>query len=273
MNELNVFNYQSSRQFLLDCFNKIKTKNSSFSIRAWARKINCSHAQLVMILQGKRPLRLRHLAFLQKSIKLSSQELLYLQALVQFDSATTAEEKDLAYLWLSELNPGKNHKSKDIEHYHAIAHWVHAAILAMTDLADFSCSEREISRRLRGKVTPIEVRSALKRLIELELIQKNENGKFKAVFQRTSTPDDLKNEGARQYHLGVMKLAEGALEDVTLDKREFQSFAFAINETKLPLAKKMIRRFRERLAEAVGSENASNVYQMNMQFFQLTETL
>ena len=88
-----------------DVFIEKKAKNGSFTFRSWARKMGCSHAQLIMLLRGKRPFRQRHIRFLKNGIKLSSQEMLYLQALIQFESSTSVEEKELGSIPSSPARP------------------------------------------------------------------------------------------------------------------------------------------------------------------------
>ena len=46
---------------------------------------------------------------------------------------------------------------------------------------------------------------------------------------------------------------------------------FAIDPSKIPLAKEEIRRFRTRMAKLMPSDEPNTVYQLNIQFFELTE--
>src|SRR5690606_34637345 len=124
------------------------------SIRKWCKAMGLSaHSHIVMILQGKRSLTLKQVPYLAKGLELSSPERLYFQALIQFECARTEEERDLCRLWLSEANPGHPMQVREIDEYITIAHWVHMAILAMTDNREFSGVPEEIHRRLGKKVT------------------------------------------------------------------------------------------------------------------------
>ena len=108
------------------------------------------------------------------------------------------------------------------------------------------------------------------RLMDLDLLKWSENGELIPTYNNITTKDDVKNEGAKEYHRQVLKLAQNAIEEQELNEREFQSFTMAIAKEKIPIAKDMIRRFRGRLSKAVSS-NGDNVYQTSIQFFQLTK--
>ncbi len=253
---VSVFSYDNPRQFLLDSLAERQAREPGFSVRALARDMELkSHALLVMLLQGKRPLRVKHAGFLAKGFGLSSQERLYLQALIQFDSAEDPEEQQLCRLWLSDLNPEHDFQIHETSEYAVISQWLHMVILAMTELRDFSPAADKIAKRLKGKVSVHEVRAALTRLFDLKLLQLRENGRVESSFQRVTTKDDVVNLAARQYHKEMSDLAKAAVDELPIE-----------------LAKEMIRKFRASVAKAVSSNPGDEIYQMNIQFFRLTES-
>jgi uncharacterized protein (TIGR02147 family) len=269
-----VFQYQSARQFLLDYVAHQQKSTPGFSLRKWAKSMGLgSHTHLTMILQGKRSLTLKHAPFFAKGTELSSPERLYFQALIQFENAETPEERDLCRLWMSEANPGGDYRVREVDEYIVISHWVHMAILAMTDNKDIKGTAEEIHARLGGskaKVSITEVRAAMERLRALELVRE-ENGKLICTYARITTRDDVANRGAREYHKQVARLGIDAIEEQAVDEREFQSFAVSVPRDKIALAKEMIRKFRTQFYEAMTSEPGDDVYQTQIQFFRLTE--
>ena len=229
-----------------------------------------SHALLVMILQGKRSLSLKQVPYFSKGMNLSTPERLYFQALIQFENASSPEEKDLCRLWLDEANPGKEYRVREIDEYIVIAHWVHMAILALTDNKNFSGKPEEIKLRLGEKVSLAEIRSALERLRALDLVRE-EKGRLICTSARVTTKDDVANRGAREYHKQVARLGIDSIERQSVDEREFQSFAVSVPKAKIPLAKEMIRKFRTQFYQAMTMEPGDEVYQTQIQFFRLTE--
>lgn len=251
----------------------MQAKEPGLSVRLLATRMGMkSHALLLMLLQGKRPLRVKHASALSKGLELSSQERLYFQALIQLDNATDFEEKQLCNLWLSELHPAQPTRVKELEDFELVSNWLHMAILALSETEGADLTAEGIAQRFPKKTTVAEVRSAIECLKNKGLIESIDAIRFKPTYQRVTTADDIRNEGARKYHRSVMKLAEQALEAVPLNRREFQSFSIGIAEEKVPLAKEMIRKFRAQFVKAMGAEPGNEVYQCNIQFFQLTES-
>jgi len=267
-----IFQYQSAHRYLLDFVSFKQSSDAAFSLRKWSRQMDLnSHALLVMILQGKRKLSLRHVPALSKGLELSSPERLYFQALIQYENASSAEEKSLCMIWLAEANPGSGKSIKEVDEYMAISHWVHMAILAMCDNHSFSGTPEEIHRRLGGKISLAEVRSAVARLFSLGLLTVKD-GKTKSTFNRVTTKDDISSAGARVYHKQVAQMAIAAVDNQAVTDREFQSFAVSISRKNLNIAKEMIRKFRTQLYQAMTLEPGDEVYQTQIQFFRLTES-
>lgn len=270
MEAINVYNYQDPRQLLLDALAEMQKERPELSVRKWAREMELkSHSLLVMLLQGKRPLRVQHTTFLSKGLGLSTNEQMYFQTLVQYQNADTIEEKNLISTFLTDLHPGGEFKSRELDEFEVLSNWIHMTILAMTQLRDFKGTEEEVCKLLGGKVTINEVRAAMTRLMNLDLLAWTDDGLLKPTYNYVTTKDDVLSRGAREYHRQVMDLAKDALEEVPLEQREFQSFTMAVAKDKVSLAKSMIRQFRQKLHKAV-SGKGDNVYQTNIQFFQLT---
>lgn len=267
-----IYHYQSPRQFLLDRVNALQKAEAPVSIRQLSTKMGFkSHTLLVMLLQGKRPLRVKHAGPIATGLGLSSQERLFLQALIQFDCAQDLEEKRLCQIWLSELHPERDVKTHRLEQFELVANWIHMAILSVSETTDFDPAPESIAKRLGGRVTAHDVRAAVERLKSLKLIEFAADGRFRPTGHRTTSPDDVANAGVRRYHREVMGLAQEALDRVPLEQREFQAFSISVPDTKVPLAKELVRKFRSQFAKAIGLDDGDEVYQMNIQFFQLTE--
>src|SRR5437870_2736733 len=95
MNAASVFEYQNPRQFLLDSLATRQKVESGFSVRALARAMGISHSLLILLLQNKRPLRTKHAVSIAKGLGLTAAEQLYLQALIQFESAKSPEDRQV----------------------------------------------------------------------------------------------------------------------------------------------------------------------------------
>lgn len=273
LSSVSIYNYENPSQFLLDRVGDLQRNDAGLSIRLLAKRMGFkSHSLLLMLLQGKRPLRVKHAQFLARGLGLNSTEQLYLQALIQYESARDMEEKQLCQHWLSEINPRPLPSARVLQEFECVSNWIHMAILALSDLPGFAENAQAIARRFRNAVKPAEVRAAIERLKSLGLLQYNKDGLLQATDARLTTQDDVANQGARKYHGQVVELSKAALENTPLEQREFQSFTIAMDSARIPEAKEMIRKFRIQFAREMGKGVANEVFQCNLQFFQLTES-
>jgi uncharacterized protein (TIGR02147 family) len=270
---LSVFDYSLASDFFNDLFKEAKAMDKATRelSEVWGFK---SASEMIFVLKKKKWMKLDHVAQIAKAIGLSDKEALYWKVLLQFERAATENEKNLYQLFLNDLKGEDNHEVyKTIDNLAVISHWVHMAIINMTTLKNFAGTEKEIYDLLNGRVNLEEIREAMARLLSLQLLSYDEAGKLKATFTKLNTPNDVTIVGVHKYYEQVFNLAIDAIK-VPTDKREFQTFSLPINKSTLPIAKNLIRDFRSQFVKAIEqSENGDQVFQMNIQFFPLTDDI
>ena len=82
---------------------------------------------------------------------------------------------------------------------------------------------------------------------------------------------DVPSQVSRSFHKQYFQKASTALDDQELEDREFFSYTMAISKKRVVLAKQLIREFQKKLAKALETDEADDVYQVNLQFFSLTK--
>jgi uncharacterized protein (TIGR02147 family) len=267
-----IFDYSNPQIFLSEMMTAHQKIDPSFSIRRWAKEMGVSHTLLAMFLQGKRDIKLKHVEYLTRSITLTTSEKLYLQALIEFNSAETAEQKVLLQTWLSELHPGGNKRAIEFSAFRVISDWIHFAILALCSHPFGKPNSTQIEDNFKHKVDPRSVQNAINRLIELNLLKKDTDGTFHTLPEGLSSINDENNLGVQEYHRQVSDLAKMALVEQDPLEREFQGIALLVPHQKRALAKQLIRRFRDQFCKSMKLEEdqPSEAYQLNLQFFRLS---
>ena len=267
-----VYQYQNTKQFVLDWLSDRQKSDPSYSLRKCAKEMGISHSLLVLLIGGKRPIKLKHAPALAQAMKLSSHERMYLQAMIEFNQAKSIEQKEMMAQYMASLNPGSNFIVKEIEEFKTISSWLHMALLEATRLKTFDGSDQFLIRYFSPQSPPNETRAAIERLKQIGLLITDQNNKLVACAKQITTKDDISSQAVRKYHKDVSILAQSAVDAQTVQEREFQSFALAIDPQDIPLAKEMIRKFRVQLSQALQKSTASQIYHVNLQFFRLTES-
>jgi uncharacterized protein (TIGR02147 family) len=267
----NLYDYRSARRYVLDFLAVQQKQNRRFSIRGWSKAMGLkTHSLLVMMLQGKRKISEKQIPYLAKGLGLTPQDRRYFQALVQLENSETPEEKSVAENWIQDVTPSSTGGPVITDDFWVVSHWIHMAVLEITALKSFDGTFDSIEDRLSLQFSRLEILSAVERLLSVKLLKKNGD-----LLERTSigvtTRPDVPSKAVRKYHQQVAQLAIDAIEIDPVTKREFQGLAISVKEDQIPVAKKMIIEFREKFGREMASPAGDEVYQMNLQFFRISD--
>jgi uncharacterized protein (TIGR02147 family) len=251
----------SIQKLLHEKFSEIRLRNPSFSLRAFAQRLDISPSALSEVLNGKRAVSEKWIPKLAERLSLSPREIKKLQkSFADTEALKTGGAKKEALKAYTEIT---------MDQYHMISDWFHFGILSLAETADFKDEPAWIAQRLN--ITMSQTKSALERLERLNLLVRGKDGHLKHSGQPYSTTDEIANLALRKSHSQNLELARRSLEVDALKERDFTYITMAIDPEKIPTAKKMIRQFRDRLCAYLESEEKKEVYQMCIQMFPLTK--
>lgn len=269
-----VTEYLNFRQFLQDFYLAKKRVNASYSYRVFVNKGELSSpSHLKMVIDGSRNLTHATIPKYVKAIgfqkKIESQ---FFELLVQYNQETDTDKKIALFNEMMALKKKQGLSLLEKHQFDLLAHWFYVAIYVLIDLKGFTPDPEWIAERLRKKVTPKQVREALDALENLGLIAKDAERGYKQTQGGLSTAEDLRNLSAQRYHQQMIELAQDSLKNDPTDVREFNGVTLKISREKLSLIKEKIRIFRKEINELTSNmEDLDQVYQLNIQFFPITE--
>jgi uncharacterized protein (TIGR02147 family) len=269
-----IYDYLDFRAFLKDWFDARKAANPRFSHRAFVRRTGRKSPSLLAdIIAARRsvPKALAH--DLSDAMGLKLDESAFFMALVDFEQASTAAEKNRAWQRIASSRRFKQARRLDGEAFRFLTHWYYPAIHEMAAMPDFDADPTLISRRLRPRITPTEAAQALRCMRELGLLAEDEGGRLRQTDRTVTTPREAVGLAAFNYHFGMLGLAQEALETVDHDQRHFVGLTLAIPSSKTPELKQLMAETADRLCElADGADgDRDRVVQVNLNFFPLTE--
>jgi uncharacterized protein (TIGR02147 family) len=242
------------KNILMEELTKRQTRNTSYSLRAFARDLGIGATTLSDVLADKRNLSKTNLAKVMEKLLLSPVERDRLWSNYK-ESVNRAPEVDLKTLL-------------DEDVFRLIADWHYLAILSLVKLKESQSDPEWFANRLGIKSE--EVSEALESLQRLQLIKKV-RGRFVRTAKSLTTSKDVPSAAIRKHHTQNLRLAEDSLHRDAVAYREFGSVTLAVNLEKLPLAKEMIFKARKKIADLLEDENASEVYTLSFQLFPLTK--
>ena len=116
---------------------------------------------------------------------------------------------------------------------------------------------------------------ALDRLLALGMVEWNEkNKKWILIEEAVSNVDENYSQIAnRKMQKQLLEKAVNALELIPFENRDQSSISFPMSKNKIKEAKLLLKEFRMKFAEILqNDENASDVYQLVLGFYPLTQT-
>ena len=249
--------------------------HTSRNLNTWAKRLGYkSPSSLSMILTGERLPSDEMVEKLSVDLKMSGREKRYFKLLVDLEKKKKKNQDTTEVLKsIQKASTEKNSFAIDLNVFSTISEWHYLAIKQLITTESFVEDENWIYRRLRKKVTVGQIRIAMKNLTDLGIIGHDETGRLRVLKPGLITTNDVPSSAIKKHHLGMLELALQALVEQTVEERQINSTTLKVKNSDLPEAKKFIFDFIKEFANRFYTEATDDVYQLNVQFFELTKNL
>lgn len=241
-------------------FVELQSKNSRYSLRSFAAKLDVHVGALSAIMNGKRNVS-RDLAE-----RISRRLLIDPQKRMELLDLFPERRK---YTRVSDVQEGPRYLEIEATQFKMIAEWEHYAVLSLMNTSDFNDDSSWISERLG--ITEPRALEVLRRLFESGLIKRNENDKLVRTHTSIRSSDDTVNLSLRKSHDVTLDLARESLNRDGIHERDFGYITMAIDPKNISVAKEMIRKFQDEVCEVLESGNRTEVYRFSTQLFPMTK--
>jgi uncharacterized protein (TIGR02147 family) len=248
------------RQILTSEFERRRKLNGSYSLRAFAKRLVVSPAQLSQLMSGKRPLSSKMASRIAEKLALSpSERRTVFQSLVR---------QKLGEMGSWHSDDESLRRSLEEERFRVISDWYHFAMLSLFEIPGARVDPKWIAKQLG--IQPLEAAQALRRLQQLGLVKVN--GRKVTLEQRAVDVNPQQRSAAvRRFHQQVMALASQRIETAPIEVRDFRAVCLAIDKRKLEKARGKIQKFFRELADELESGNKQEVYLFSTQLFPVKE--
>lgn len=269
--KLNIFDYSDYRKFLRD-FNDMKKRvNPSWSFGLWASKLGLnSISSITMILNGQRHAGKKIQASLIKYFQFNSKEAYYFEELVKI-AKSSKDDPSLTILLLEQNDDLKTLRDENTEQVDLFFNWKAHCIKELTQIKDFRPDGEWIQKRTNGLIKKDEANKLLSALLKNKFLEQNNiDGKETLVAVTSIHPTkEVTMDSAKAYHKGLMDNSYEAI-NINKEKRALHSSTLSLLKTDIPKAKEMIREFQMKFSDEIEQNPADEVYQLNIQFFPLS---
>jgi uncharacterized protein (TIGR02147 family) len=234
-----------------------KSKNSAYSLRAFARFLGVSKTAISDVMAGKRHLSKAAALKVSEKLELTPKQKNILLHEIRKDNSTPQDSVDHAeFLQLQK------------DQFKLMSDWYYIGILTLAQLKDHKADPQWIAKRLG--ISDIEVRAALPALQRLGLIEIR-SGKLVRTSLPIQTTNQIVSPSLRKYHKQNLKLAERSIDRDPINERIFGAISIPIKLTDLSKADRLIQQFKLKLAGELDTPAPDEIYTLSIQLFPITK--
>jgi uncharacterized protein (TIGR02147 family) len=248
----------SPNDLIREEYGQRRKRNSSYSLRAFARDLEVSVGALSEILANKRKLTPKSTRKILPHLNLSpiKKDAFLKNVLHSYggDSMTPANVANEVLL------------AED--HFQFISEWYHFAILSLLKLDEYIEDPAWIAARIG--IQTFEAKNALSRLQRLGLIIKK-NGRSVRQIPAYTTTNDVPSAALKESHRQTLEQSIESLFRDAVDIREITSTTMAIDRSRIREGKELIMEFRKRFQALMEDGQKNEVYNLNIQFVPVTK--
>ncbi len=270
-----VYDYLDYRRFLSDLMAFKKQGDKKYSFRYLSNACGFASPNFIkLVLDGRRNLTNESLAKIAKGFGLSTAEREFFENLVFMNQAETHGEKDHYYQKMMAAKAFTKIHKIDKARYEYFSKWYYPAIREIAVFNGGDYSPEQIAQLLHPRITAKEAEKALYLLAELDLIEKDHQGKWHQVDSSITTGPEVQSLIIANFHKEMLKLAAESIDRFSSAERDITGLTISISQKKISRIKELIAGLRkELLTMACQDETADQVVQINFQVFPLSKQI
>jgi uncharacterized protein (TIGR02147 family) len=254
------------RQFLMSELARRCSKNSRYSIRAFAQALDIDPGTTSRLISGKQVPGLKMSEKILESLDPSPEEReQFLSSLAVKKTSDGHQRLNSFFKSFGKRPAHVKPKELSIELYRVISDWYHAVILELPYTEGFQSDPRWIAQELGISIT--EAQLAIARLTELGFLKKKNGKLVNDQGQLTSANKTITTAAHRKNQKQFLEKAIYSLENDPIERRNMTRITMAIDPEKIPIAKEMIFKFSRRLCRFLESGKRKEVYSMSVALF------
>ncbi|MBO5949739.1 MAG: TIGR02147 family protein [Fibrobacteraceae bacterium] len=270
-----IFEYLDYREFLQDYYRIRKEANSSFSLRAFSDKIGFKAKDFISrVMQGEKNLSEQSIQKVASGLRLGKRESEFFAALVLFNQAETAEERNSHYAKMQEIL--KIVRFSESQHlmahyqYQVYSDWRHLVVRSLIGMFGFSGDFKELGNRVHPKITPEQAKESVKLLESCGLISKKEDGSYELSQSAITTGNRTSKTALRGFHQKCLKLGADSIDRDQPSERNISGLTLGISKDGYERIVERINAFRKEIAFLAEEDQAADsAYQLEICFFKV----
>ena len=268
---LNLFEFADFRKFLEEYQQRRQAQDKAFTRSRFCRELGNPNSRSYFndIVKGNKFLSASYAERFARVMRLDEEESRYFRVLVDFNQAAYEIDRELLFDQLVALNRTPR-KFVDPDQYTFFRRWHHSAVLSLLDIHEFRGDAADLAKRLQPTITAAQAQESIALLTKLGLIDKRENGTWKATEKTLDAGIYVQDELVKQYQLQCMDLARKALlKRNPGGAKNFSTITLSVSAAACAHIEKKLQKFKAEVRAIAHKDDlpADRVYHLNLHYF------
>ncbi len=259
------------RQYITEEYERRLSKNSSYSMRAFARDLQISAPSLNMILSGKTGLSPKVASQISQKI-CAENEREYFVKLVSAAHSRSRSARLAAKKWIEKLKFEHQGRELNAHEFSLISDWYYIALIHLLEIKKEKISILQISNQLG--ISKETVQLAIEKLTGLGLVRQRADGQYVVTAKLRKYNSMDKSADLKKYYSQMLAKADESLE-LGQASRTFSVSVISVSKDNFEYVKSEIDAFRKKMSSylAENSQSPDSVYALSLQFFPVIKEL
>lgn len=240
--------------------------NPSYSANAFARALKVSASYLSRVMTGKRPLTVEAAEAMVDRLHWTPEETSTFIGLVKTEQKSKRQER--LSKKRGKRSPLPDYLTLSADAFVVISDWHHYAIAELTYVTGFKNNMKWIARKLGISVD--DATQAVARLKRMGILVEDTEGNLRDSKGFVTTTQDIESKALQNWHHQVIELALRSISATPVPERDLSCITMAVDESRIPEAKKKIARFRRQMCQFMEEGPRTRVYNLAIQLYPLS---
>lgn len=250
---------------LRQAFENRRSKNTRYSLRAFARSLGLDHGILSLIFAGKRLPSLQHCKTFPARLGLNAADTdAFVRSVNEAKRLRSLNRANQTFSGKGAHAPSPEIKVTP-EQFAEISDWYYTSILELTVVEGFQGDPEWVGKSLG--ISKEEAQIAIGRLLKLGLLIKDGNRLVRAKGHLVTTDRQRTLPTLQKRQAKLLEKSIQSIFSVPIEHRNHSTLTMAIDPDRIPEAKKMIEEFSQSIFQFLKAGKQTQVYELAVLLF------
>ena len=261
-------------EYLKLVYEELKAADGKYSYKKFAESLGVgAPSNLHNIINGKRSLSLKVATKIISGLGLKGDQKELFLLYVKIKLTKKANERETLVEKILQVRKRLGSTITD-DQFELCKDWYHLVIRELLSIPNISQAPADIANLVVPKLRPVQVEKSIALLLRLGMVAYNiRSGRLEPTDEHIKTGAETEGLLVVKYHQSMLDISKNAIDAVSEEARDISANTIKVTASQITKIKRKIYDLQmEVMAEEPEGPDADQVYQLNFQFFPISES-